>query len=118
MQESKGVPRGVIEFLRENSPQFQFYRYIQKYQKALAQDILDYETKDEISRLITCSSFVTRAVIAVKYKNLDESLLDDLNVSEVSEAVHHALTAKDFTKINDVLKKHSSNLKLFYINNA
>lgn len=118
MQESKGVPRGVIEFLRENSPQFQFYRYIQKYQKALAQDILDYETKDEISRLITCSSFVTRAVIAVKYKNLDESLLDDLNVSEVSEAVHRALTAKDFTKINDVLKKHSSNLKLFYINNA
>lgn len=117
MQKNKDIPRGVIEFLRENSPQFQFYRYIQKYQKALAENILDYQELDNIGKLITCSSFITRVMIAIKYKNLDESLIDDLNVSEVSEAINIALTTDDFTNINNILDKHCNSLRLFYKSN-
>ena len=118
MQKTRGVPRGVLEFLRENSPQFQFYRYIQKHQKALAESLLDYELLSDTEKLITCSSFVTRAMIAVKYKNLDESLLEDLNISEVSEALHEALLTRNMTKVNDVLKKHSESLRVFYKNSS
>lgn len=117
MQESTGVPQGVLEFLRENSPQFQFYRYVQKHQKALAESLLDYKSLDNLSKLITCSSFVTRVMIAVKYKNLDESLVDELNVNEVADAVSYALNSDDFTKVNEVLEKHSNSLRLFYQSN-
>lgn len=114
MMRESGVPRQVILFLRDNSPQFQFYRDIQKHQKALANSLLDYETLDDISKIITCSSFVTRAMIAVKYKNLDPSLLDDLNISEVSDAINYTLHSGDFSKLDNVLRKHSNSLKLFY----
>lgn len=116
MAESRGVPRGVIVFLRDSSPHFQFYRYIQKHQKALASSILDYKTLSDEEKLITCSSFVTRALIAVKYKNLDGSLLDDLNISEVSEAVNLAISQRDFSQVDHVLEKHCESLRLFYEN--
>lgn len=116
MSSTRGVPRKVIEFLRENSPQFQFYRDIQKHQKALAKSLLDYETLSDIDKLITCSSFITRVMIAVKYKNLDSSLLDELNIEEVSEAVDTAIKLNDFGKVNEVLQKHSEGLRLFYQN--
>lgn len=117
MQTTKGVPRKVIEFLRNNSPQFQFYRDIQKHQKALAKSLLDYESLSDIDKVITCSSFVTRALIAVKYKNLDKSLLDELNLSEVSEAVDTAVKMEDLSQVNLVLKKHSDCLRMFYQSN-
>lgn len=116
MIDNPGVPRGIIEFLRDNSPQFQFYRYIQKRQKALAENLLDYKELSDNDKLIVCSSFITRALIAVKYKELDESLLDDLNVSEVSDALNFALSANNYSKVNEVLKKHSESLRLFYKN--
>ena len=116
MIDNPGIPRGVIEFLRENSPQFQFYRYIQKRQKALAESILDYTELSNLDKLIACSSFVTRALIAVKYKELDASLLDDLNITEVAEAVSSAVSLNNYTKVNEVLKKHSDSLRLFYKN--
>lgn len=114
MTENKGVPRGVVEFLRDNSPQFQFYRYIQKYQKALSESILDYKKLSDLDKMITCSSFLTRAFIAVKYKNLDESLLDDLNIQDVAEALNAAIRESNFTKLNEVLEIHSNSLRLFY----
>lgn len=116
MSSTRGVPRKVIEFLRENSPQFQFYRDIQKHQKALAKSLLDYETLSDVDKLITCSSFITRVMIAVKYKNLDISLLDELNIEEVSEAIDTAIKFYDFDKVNRVLQKHSEGLRLFYQN--
>ena len=39
MQETKGVPYEVLNFLRDNSPQFQFYGYIQKHQKGLCNGV-------------------------------------------------------------------------------
>ena len=116
MESNRGVPRGVIEFLRNNSPQFQFYRHLQVHQKTLAKNLLDYEELDNLEKIIVGSSFVTRAMIAVKYNNLDESLLEDLNVAQVSHAVDLAVSSQDYSELNDVLKKHSDNLKLFYLN--
>lgn len=116
MESNRGVPRGVIEFLRNNSPQFQFYRHLQVHQKTLAKNLLDYEELDNLEKIIVGSSFVTRAMIAVKYNNLDESLLEDLNVAQVSHAVDLAVSSQDCSELNDVLKKHSDNLKLFYLN--
>ncbi len=115
MKNSRGVPRGVIEFLRDNSPQFQFYRHIQQHQKALSKSLRNYENLNEIDKLITASSFLTRAMIAVKYKNLDESLLDDLNIAEVAQALDTAITEKDFEMLDNVLCKHRDSLKVFYL---
>lgn len=117
MSKSEGVPRKVIVFLRDNSPQFQFYRYIQKRQKALAYSLLDYDKLTDCDKLIACSSFITRAIIAVKYKELDHSLLDDLRINEMTDALNLAISNKKFDKLNEVLKTHSDSLRLFYINN-
>lgn len=117
MQRNKGVPYGVIQFLQENSPQFQFYRYIQKRQRKLSESLLDYETLSDTDKIIACSSLITRVMIAVKCKELDESLLDELNISDVSDALNRALSVNDFTRVNEVLKKHSDSLRLFYKSN-
>ena len=116
MKNSSGVPREVIVFLRDNSPQFQFYRYIQKYQKALAENILDYKKLSDQDKLITCCSFLTRVLLAVKYKNLGEGLVDDLNINEISDAINTAITEFDYSKVDKVLSKHHDSLEVFYIN--
>lgn len=116
MKESAGVPREVIVFLRDNSPQFQFYRYIQKHQKALAENILDYRKLSNQDKLITCCSFLTRVLLAVKYKNLGEGLIDDLNISEFSDAINTAISEMDYSKVDAVLSKHHDSLEVFYIN--
>lgn len=117
MANSRDIPRSVIEFLRDNSPQFQFYRHIQKHQHKLAESILDYKDLSDHEKLITCSSFITRALIAVKYGNLDESLLEDLNIEEVSNALNEAIVSKDYSKVNQVLEKHCNSLRAFYSKN-
>lgn len=117
MANSKDIPRDVIEFLRDNSPQFQFYRHLQKHQHKLAESILDYDQLTDHEKMIACSSFITRALIAVKYGNLDKTLLEDLNIEEISEALNHAIVNQNMSKVNNVLEKHRNSLKIFYLNN-
>lgn len=113
MESYEGVPREVVEFLQDKSPQFQFYRDVHKNQKALMKNILHYESFDHKGKIKLCSSLITRAVIAVEYKNLDESLLEDLQLSKISRAIDKALSDKDYSKLDEVLESHRNAIKLF-----
>lgn len=114
MQESSDIPEGVIEFLRDQSPQFQFYRSIQKHQRALMKNILHYDELDNKDKIKVASSFITRAVISVEYNNLDESLLDELGLDKIAHALDKALSDRDYSKLDEVFKMHQDAMKLFY----
>ena len=114
MQSQEGIPEEVVKFLRDQSPQFQFYRSIQKHQRALMKNILHYDKLDNKGKIKVCSSLITRAMISVEYGNLDESLLDDLGLDKLSNALNEALTNLDYTKLNEVLESHRRSMKLFY----
>lgn len=113
MESKSGVPQEIVEFLQDKSPQFQFYRDLKKNQKALMKNILRYESFDAKGKIKLCSSLITRAVISVEYKNLDESLLEDLQLNKVSRALDRALSDKDYSKLDGVLESHRSAIKLF-----
>lgn len=113
MEKTPGVPKEVVEFLQDKSPQFQFYRDLKKNQRALMKNILNYENLNIPSKIKVCSSLVTRAMISVEYKNLDESLLRDLQVDKASYAVYKSLSAKDYSKLDEVLSSHKSAMLLF-----
>lgn len=106
MESVKGIPDKVVEFLRDHSPQFQFYKDIQKNQKALMKNILNYESLDRVGRIKVCSSLITRSMISIEYKNLDESLLEDLKVSKLAKALESSLSIGDDTMLNEVLSEH------------
>ena len=114
MQESSDIPEGVIEFLRDQSPQFQFYRSIQKHQRALMKNILHYDELDNKDKIKVASSLITRAVISVEYNNLDESLLDELGLDKIAHALDKALSDRDYSKLDEVFKMHQDAMKLFY----
>lgn len=114
MQQTKGVPMEVISFLRNNSPQFQFYGYIQKRQKGLSKSLLNYEDLSPEDKLITASSFITRVYLAIKYQELCKSLVDDLNVSKVITALEKAIVLEDYRELDNVMKMHGDSLRLFY----
>lgn len=114
MELSRGVPREVVLFLRDNSPQFQFYRYIQKHQKTLAKSLLDFDELSNEDKIIVGSSFVTRVFIAIKYKEFSQSLLDDLDVYSVSKAVTKAIESSDYSQLDKTLSFHQKSLRLFY----
>lgn len=114
MQETSDIPEGVIEFLRDQSPQFQFYRSIQKHQRALMKNILHYDELDNKDKIKVASSFITRAVISVEYNNLDESLLDELGLDKIAHALDKALSDRDYSKLDEVFKMHQDAMKLFY----
>jgi hypothetical protein len=113
MTKSPGVPREVILFLRENSPQFQYYRYLQKHQKALVKNILNYDTFDNIGKVKVCSSLITRAMIAIEYKDFDQSLMYELDLEGLSEALSKAFNDQDYSKLNESLEKQRESMKLF-----
>lgn len=113
MESKSGIPKEVVEFLQDKSPQFQFYRDLKKNQRALMKNILRYESFDNKGKIKLCSSLITRAVISVEYKNLDESLLDDLQLSKVSRAIDRALSDRDYSKLDEVLEGHRSAIRLF-----
>lgn len=113
MESHPGIPKEVVEFLQDRSPQFQFYRDIKKNQKALMKNILHYESLDNRSKIKLCSSLVTRAMIAIEYKNLDESLLEDLQLSKVTKALDQAVSKYDYSKLDEVLRSHKSAMQLF-----
>lgn len=113
MESRPGIPKEVVEFLQDRSPQFQFYRDIKKNQKALMKNILHYESLDNRSKIKLCSSLVTRAMIAIEYKNLDESLLEDLQLSKVTKALDQAVSRYDYSKLDEVLRSHKSAMQLF-----
>lgn len=113
MESCKGVPQEVVEFLQDRSPQFQFYHDLHKNQKALMKNILKYESFDTNGKIKLCSSLLTRAMIAVEYKNLDESLLEDLQLSKISRALDKALSNKDPSKLDEVLEGHRNAIRLF-----
>ena len=46
MESKSGIPKEVVEFLQDKSPQFQFYRDLKKNQRALMKNILNYENLD------------------------------------------------------------------------
>lgn len=113
MESCRGVPKEVVEFLQDKSPQFQFYRDLHKNQRTLMKSILKYESFDTNGKIKLCSSLLTRAMISVEYKNLDESLLEDLQLSKISRAIDKALSDKDPSKLDEVLESHRSAIKLF-----
>ena len=113
LKHSSGIPREVIEFLRTNSPQFMFYKDLQKHQKALIKNILDYENFDTIGKIKLCSSLITRAMISVEYKNFDKSLLEDLELNRLSGALHKALNDRDYSQLDTVLAEQKRSIKLF-----
>lgn len=110
------IPKEIIIFLRENSPQFQFFRYIQQHQKALMKSILDYETLSNYGKIKVLSSFITRVMIAVEYNNISEELVDLLELNELSDAINEALGNQDYSKVNEVLGKLNKSMKLFVKN--
>lgn len=114
MKDNSGIPKEVVEFLQDKSPQFQFYRSIHQNQRALMKNILRYETLDTRSKIKVCSSLITRAMISIEYKNLDESLLDELGLDRISYALNKALSDRDYSKLDEVLKVHKSAIELFY----
>lgn len=114
MQGTKGVPYEVLNFLRENSPQFQFYGYIQRKQKGLAKSLLNYETLEDEDKIIAASSFITRVYLATKYQELSKNLVDDLNVSRVVTALEKAIILSDYRELDNVMKMHGDSLRLFY----
>lgn len=114
MESRSGIPQEVVEFLQENSPQFQFYRSIQKHQRALMKNILHYESLDTVGKIKVCSSLITRATIAVEYHNLDESLLEDLRLDKLAKALNKALSDKDYSYLDEVLQGHKNAMLLFY----
>ena len=114
MQEVKGVPYEVLAFLRNNSPQFQFYGYIQKHQKGLSKSLLNYDELINEDKIVAASSFVTRVYLAVKYQELSKNLIDDLNVAKLSKALSKAIATSDFTDLDTVMKMHGDSLRLFY----
>lgn len=113
LKHSSGIPKETIEFLRTNSPQFMFYKDLQKHQKALIKNILDYENFDTIGKIKLCSSLITRAMISVEYKNFDKSLLEDLELNRLSGALHKALNDRDYSQLDTVLAEQKRSIKLF-----
>lgn len=113
MTQENGIPKEVILFLRDNSPQFMFYRDIQQHQRALMKNILNYEELDTIAKIKVCSSIITRAMISVEYKNLDESLLDELELYKVSNALNMAFRDRDYSLLDVVLKDYKESMLLF-----
>lgn len=114
METCSGIPKEILEFLQDKSPQFQFYRSIHQNQRALMKNILRYETLDTRSKIKVCSSLITRAMISIEYKNLDESLLDELGLDRISYALNKALSDRDYSKLDEVLKVHKKAIELFY----
>ena len=113
MSKQNGIPKEVILFLRDNAPQFQFYRDIQKNQRALLKNILNYEELDTIGKIKVCSSLITRAMISVEYKNLDKSLLDELELHKLSNALNMAFSERDYSQLDTVLQDYKNSIKLF-----
>lgn len=113
LKESQGVPREVVKFLQEESPQFKFYKDLQKNQRALVKNILNYESLDNIARVKVCSSLITRAMISVEYKNISPVLLEELELDKISNAITKALGNRDYAKLDEVLRGQRETLKLF-----
>lgn len=113
LKNNPGISKDLVEFLRVHSPQFMFYKDLQKHQKALIKNILDYESFDTIGKIKLCSSLITRAMISVEYKNFDKSLLEDLELNRLSEALHKALNDKDYSRLDKVLEEQKQSIKLF-----
>lgn len=113
LSKESGIPNEVLIFLRDNSPQFQFFRYIQQHQKALMKSILDYKELDNHGKIKVLSSIITRVMIAIEYNNLSESLIDALELSEVSKAINQAVEYNDYSLADKVLEKLNTSMKLF-----
>lgn len=113
LSKESGIPNEVLIFLRDNSPQFQFFRYIQQHQKALMKSILDYKELDNHGKIKVLSSIITRVMIAIEYNNLSASLIDALELSEVSKAINQAIEYNDYSLADKVLEKLNTSMKLF-----
>lgn len=113
LKNNPGISKDLVEFLRVHSPQFMFYKDLQKNQKRLIKNILDYESFDTVGKIKLCSSLITRAMISVEYKNFDKSLLEDLELNRLSEALHKALNDKDYSKLDKALEEQKQSIKLF-----
>lgn len=113
LTQSKDIPKEVIEFLIDKSAQFYFFRYIQKYQKALMKSILNYEELDNTSKIKVLSSFITRAMISIEYSNIPSELIDDLELEKLSNAMTKAFSSNDYSQVDDVLKFLKESMLLF-----
>ena len=104
MSSTSGIPPSVVEFLKENSPQHQFYHYLKTRQKAVIKNILNYEELTPIQKIKVCSSFITRAMIAIECREIDESLISELRLVQISKAITLALEYKEYSQLDKILQ--------------
>lgn len=114
MESVPGVPREVVDFIVSNSPQFSFYEDLRKNQRVLFKNILNYESLDFCEKVKICSSLITRAMISVQYKNLNESLLSELKLDKSAKALEVALQTHNSELIDEVLQSHKNAIVLLY----
>lgn len=106
MGTSPGVPIEVIKYLKLHSPQFRFYDDLRKNQRVLLKNILRFDELSRLAKIKVCSSIITRAIISVEYKNLPESLLDELRISKVAKALDLSLSDQDDSLLDEVLSEY------------
>lgn len=116
METSPGIPKEVVNFIVNNSPQYTFYEDLRKNQRVLFKNILSYESLDFYNKIKTCSSLITRAMISVQYKNLNESLLNELKLDKSAKALEVALQTHNSELIDEVLQSHKNAIVLLYEN--
>lgn len=113
MESHKGIPKEVVEFIKNKSPQFQFYENIHKNLRTLFKNILNYESLSTSSKIKVCSSLITRAVIAVEHDNLNESLLPDLKIEKAARAIEYAVSGKSKSLLDEVLSEHKNAILVY-----
>lgn len=113
LESQRGIPREVVEFLKDKSPQFQFYEDIHSHQKALMKNVLNYEKLNYYGKVKVGSSLLTRMMIAIEYKNLSECLLRDLKIEMLSSALDAAISRGNVSPLEEVLEMHKNAMILF-----
>lgn len=115
LAKSDSVPKEIIKYLTEEDiPQFKFFKYLYDRQRTLLKNIMDYDKLDLFDQVKICSSIITRAMIAIQYKEIDGELLDQLSLDKLSEALYYTFNSHDFTTIEPILKEYRDSVKLFY----
>lgn len=113
LADNSGVPESVVKFLKENSPQYQFYSYLQKRQKSLLQNLVKYESLGPVEKVKVGSSMITRAMIAVEYKEINPTLIEELRLDRVANALSEVLQGGDDKVLDTAMLSHLEFVKEF-----
>lgn len=113
MESYEGLPKSVIEFIKNNSPQFQFYEDLCKNLRTLVKNILNYESFDTYGKVKLCSSLITRAVISIEHNSLNEHLLSDLKLDKIAKSIELALSGQSKSMLDEVLSEHKNAILVY-----